>query len=214
VPCGVDPEYFKKAPGGNAGLLYVGSWISKKGVATIARAYGQLQRWGHNIPFSVVGYGVPKQVVLSEFDASLRGLLRVDEQLRVLDQDELIEEYHKHTILVFPSVYEGFGLVFLEAMASGLAVIATPVGGAVDVIKDGHNGLIVSEGDPVALATAIASLWVSPERRSKIGAAARETARSYTWPGMAKRTIQCYEAAIGGDALDPVPGVRQPRIDV
>jgi glycosyltransferase involved in cell wall biosynthesis len=107
----------------------------------------------------------------------------------------MIEAYQRHELLAFPSLYEGFGLVFLEGMACGMTVIATSTGGVVDVIRHDENGYVVRPGDPGALATAIQELWMAPERRQRLGEAARQTARDYTWGQIAARTLECYRVA-------------------
>ena len=129
------------------------------------------------------------------------GLVALGPLLTVLgavgDTRAVAREYATHDLLVFPSRYEGFGMVFLEAMAAGLPVVATPVGGVVDIVRDGQNGVMVPVGDPDALARAVLELWRDPERRARIGAAAHLTARSYAWRDVARQTVRCYEAASG-----------------
>ncbi len=197
VPCGVDQRFL--APDGSKrgrGLLFVGSWIERKGVSNLAEAYDLMCSRGAQIPLSIVGFGCAPQDVLQCFRPALRSAIRVDDTLRMVDDATLVREYQTHDILVFPSWYEGFGMVFLEAMAAGLPVVATPVGGVVDVVRDGENGVVVPVGNPDALATAILELWRSPDRRAQLGAAAQQTARRYGWRDVGRQTVRCYEAAM------------------
>jgi phosphatidylinositol alpha 1,6-mannosyltransferase len=82
---------------------------------------------------------------------------------------------------VFASTTETLGLVVLEAMASGLPVIASPEGGVADHLRDGVNGLEFPAGDARALATAMLHLVADPVRAMRLGAGARTTAESLSW---------------------------------
>ncbi len=80
-------------------------------------------------------------------------------------------------VFVLPSLYEGFGIAILEAMASGRPVVATAVGGIPEVVVHGETGLLVPPGDPVALADALHELLTHPERARALGARGQERAR-------------------------------------
>jgi glycosyltransferase involved in cell wall biosynthesis len=195
IPCGVDPSYFNSdARTKRHGLLFVGSWLHRKGVQDLTESYHLLRERGYDIPLKVVGFVSTKETVLRSFHTDDRGLVAIDESKRLIDEVDLMKEYSQHEILVFPSLYEGFGMVFLEAMASGLAVVATPTGGVVDVMHHKKNGYVVSISAPLELANAIQELWDSPELCAKLGAAARNAVRELTWIHAATRTIACYEA--------------------
>jgi phosphatidylinositol alpha-1,6-mannosyltransferase len=85
---------------------------------------------------------------------------------------------------------EGFGIVFLEAGAHGLPVVAGNVGGAVDAVVDGETGLLVDPTDHVAVASAISQLLLEPERAAALGHAGRERAQDFAWPQVAQRVEQ------------------------
>src|SRR5205823_111461 len=171
--------------------------IERKGICVLSDAYHRVCSQGARIPLSIVGFGCAPRQVLERFRSDLRSCIRADDSLRFVDETRVAREYATHDLLVFPSRYEGFGMVFLEAMAAGLPVVATPVGGVVDIVRDGENGVMVPVGDPDALARAVLELWRDPERRARIGAAAHLTARSYAWRDVARQTLRCYEAASG-----------------
>ncbi|HEX5223608.1 MAG TPA: glycosyltransferase family 4 protein [Solirubrobacteraceae bacterium] len=82
---------------------------------------------------------------------------------------------------------EGFGIVFLEAAAHGLPVVAGDVGGAVDAVSAGETGLLVDPTDAAALAEAICSLLLDPGRARSLGEAGAARARSFAWPAVAAR---------------------------
>jgi Glycosyltransferase len=98
-------------------------------------------------------------------------------------------------MFAFCSRYEGFGLTFLEAMASGTPVIGTPVGGFPDLVTDGESGIIVDR-DPTDMTQAIDTLASSPALLEKMSTKARETAESRTWDTVAAETETVYESVI------------------
>jgi glycosyltransferase involved in cell wall biosynthesis len=130
--------------------------------------------------------------------AAVRALLGdAAERVELLDwmpQEMLLDIYDAHGVFLFGSFFEGFGKVFLEAMSRGLAVVATDVGGAHDVITNGENGLLVAPGDTAAMADAVSSLAADPERTAALAARAAATARTYTWERVARETAAFYEA--------------------
>jgi len=82
-------------------------------------------------------------------------------------------------VFVMSSLWEGFGLVFLEAMSAGLPVLATRVSGVPEVVEDGATGLLVPPSDVPALATALSALAADGERRRSLGRAGRERVRKF-----------------------------------
>jgi glycosyltransferase involved in cell wall biosynthesis len=102
-------------------------------------------------------------------------------------REALLREMSEADVFVFPSLFEGFALVILEAMAAGLPVITTPNTAGPDLIEDGKDGLIVPAGDVKALQTAMDSLLNDPERARAMGRAAHEKAKEYTWEKYGER---------------------------
>ncbi|HET9828210.1 MAG TPA: glycosyltransferase [Nocardioidaceae bacterium] len=99
-------------------------------------------------------------------------------------------------VLALPSVYEEMGSVLVEAMASGLPVVASRVGGIPAVVQDGETGLLVRPRDVTALAAALDELVADPGRRERMCRAARRRATGYSWPDLARRVASVY-----GDVL-------------
>jgi glycosyltransferase involved in cell wall biosynthesis len=113
------------------------------------------------------------------------------------DRGRLVELYPGAAAYLHPAHYEGLPTVLLEAMACGRPVIATSVSGALDVIRDGRNGLLVSPRAPAGLAKAVLKLLENPALGARLGAAARATvARHFSWCVVTHRYVRAYEALL------------------
>jgi glycosyltransferase involved in cell wall biosynthesis len=109
--------------------------------------------------------------------------------------------YPSFDLYITASAKEGLPLAPLEAMASGLAVVATDVPGHRDVVADGETGLLVPAGDAAKLAAAIESLLADPERRRRMGQAGRaRVLRDFTLQSMVAKTAEVYRAAAASRA--------------
>lgn len=187
---GATPPETDRAPA----ALFCGAWDHVKGITYLTRAFDELAARGHAVPLTVLGPGVPRDTVLAAFSARARAHVTVLD--RVAEEDVIIA-YRRHALLVFPSTYEGFGLVALEAMSQGLAVVATPVGCIPDIMRDGATGTIVPPRDPVALAAAVRRLLESPDERQRLGAAAAAVVAGMSWKRTAEQTVAAYRRALG-----------------
>jgi glycosyltransferase involved in cell wall biosynthesis len=114
-----------------------------------------------------------------------------------LKPEEVVKRYRQATVCVFPSRWEGFGLVAAEAMACGKAVVVTDVGGFRGVVADGETGLVAKREGTESLASAIDRLLRDGALRARLGAAAREVARlRFHGTVVAGSMIGVYRAAI------------------
>jgi colanic acid/amylovoran biosynthesis glycosyltransferase len=110
---------------------------------------------------------------------------------------EISSLYAEHEIFVLPSLMEGMPLVVLEAMASGMPVITTESSGMTDLIEDSHDGLFVIPGDADSLASAVAKVCLDGELRQRLGSAAQEKMKRYTWSACARRHEMVFNRAMG-----------------
>jgi len=113
-----------------------------------------------------------------------------------LQGEALSQAYASADIFVFPSALETFGLVVVEAMAAGLPVVASRVGGVCDVVEEGRTGYTFDSGDIDGLIAGVRQIAVSRERITAMGLAARAFAETQTWPAMMDEVITIYERLI------------------
>ena len=110
--------------------------------------------------------------------------------------DELLGLYERAAIVACPSRREGFGVSCAEAMAYGRPVVASAVGGLLDLVVDGETGLLVPPRDPAALRSALERALGDPDLRRRLGAAARERIRErFSWDAVLDATIELYREA-------------------
>jgi len=113
-----------------------------------------------------------------------------------MDQNEKLEAMAAADAIVIPSVYEGFGIVLLEAMAAGKAVVATTTGVAGEIIRDGKNGLLTPPADARALAEKLCSLLTDSRLSSLISRESRKAVEAFGWKRIAAETIEVYEKCL------------------
>jgi glycogen(starch) synthase len=112
--------------------------------------------------------------------------------------DDLQRLYARAAVVVCPSRREGFGVACLEAMAHGRPVVATSVGGLLDLVVDGETGIVVPPRDPAALRSALERLLADPDLRRRLGTAGRDRARTlFSWETVTDATLAAYAEAVG-----------------
>jgi glycosyltransferase involved in cell wall biosynthesis len=177
VANGVEPECFmSRTPADRARrLLFIGQWLPAKGTRALVHAFAALaERKG--LELSCVGTGAGEAQVLADFPEPVRSRVRVRPQV---DRAALHEWLAQADLFVFPTLSEGFSNALLEAMAASLPIVATPVGAAVDLLRDGVNAAVVPAADAEALASRVESLLERADLRAALGRAAQATARDY-----------------------------------
>jgi glycosyltransferase involved in cell wall biosynthesis len=108
--------------------------------------------------------------------------------------EELVRLYNRSQVVVLPSLYEGFGLPAVEAMACGVPVIATRAGALSEIVEDGVTGILVPPADAAALNAALRLLLSDPELCRRMGEAGRRrVVENFTWRRTALRMVEVYE---------------------
>ncbi len=171
-------------PGGGRGLrlLSVGSLIRRKRIDAVIEAVSLLR--DEPVSLTVVGSREAEPATARAL-YTLTRRLGLEERVTFagsLTSGELAAAYRDHDLLVLVSQYEGFGMVYLEAMAHGTPVIASEAGGAREIVRDGYNGFLCRAGSAPAVAAQIRRLLREPELRENLASGARRTAASHpTW---------------------------------
>jgi glycosyltransferase involved in cell wall biosynthesis len=175
-------EIVRRAHSGPLQLLFVGNLIPRKGLHTLLAALALCQNFQWQL--HVVG----RLDVEPAYTDQIQNLLqrwKLDERVTlsgVLDGTDLAESMAAAHLLVMPSVYEGFGIVYLEGMGFGLPSIATTAGAAGELIADGENGFLIPPDNPKALANRLQSLAADRDRLAQMSLAAlARFARHPTW---------------------------------
>ncbi len=213
VPPGVDTERFQPRPAAPARaalelpvpakvLLFVGRIEPLKAVDDILRAIARIRTERpalfRELRFLVVGGSARELQPLRRLCTQLR--LRENETvcfLGPLPQRELPTVYAAADLVIMPSDYESFGMVALEAQASGRPVIATQVGGLAHLVEDGRTGYHVPTREPAALAERIMNLLSNDDRAAAMGRAAALNAARYSWPCVANELLAIFEKLLG-----------------
>ena len=174
-------------------LLYVGSWLERKGIRTLAAAFAKLHKEDSEISLTLAGTGLPESEVLLSFPQEVRSSVYVRPSVTDL---ELRDLYHRHSIFVFPSHFEPWGLVLMEAAAAGMAIVTTNVGGPKDLFSSGESALLIPVTAPGELVNSVRILLQDDQLRNRIGKAAQERAQQFTWAAAAQGYLRAYERAI------------------
>jgi glycosyltransferase involved in cell wall biosynthesis len=114
--------------------------------------------------------------------------------------EELFSAYASADIFVFPSAMETFGLVLIEAMAAGLPVVTSRVGGVDDMVRPGVNGYVFNVGDVRGMINGVRAILSESSKRHVMGRNARMFAETQAWPAMMDELIACYDDLISGRA--------------
>ncbi len=116
--------------------------------------------------------------------------------VNAVGRQQLPDLYRASSVCAVPSAYESFGLVAVEAMASGTPTVATKVGGLASTIRHGATGLLVGERTPLCFASAIERLLSDDGLRERMGAAAAAAMSVYSWPSVGARIVDVYEETL------------------
>lgn len=196
IPNGVDIEQF--SPGKEVSedtiirILVVSRLTPRKGIRFLIRSMKMLHETHpkQKIELLVAGGG--------DEEAALKALVEsegVSDRIRFLGRvphDELPQVYRQADIFCLPSLNEGMSNTVLEAIASGLPIVATVTGGTDELVTDGENGYFVEMESPEDLAEKLGELVADPALRTRMGVASRTRAEQMSWHAVAERYAKLY----------------------
>jgi len=178
------------APGGERLLLYVGRITPEKGAHVLVEAMPRILDKYPDVLLLVAGKNSQKLLPMAQelgIESSVRVLGYVTDEMR----DCL---YAISNAAIFPSLYEPFGIVALEAMASNCNVIVSETGGLAEVVEHGRTGLTAYPNDPGSIAWAVERLFADPQAAAERRTAALEEVNTrYRWDVIAANTVALYE---------------------
>jgi len=194
VPVGVDPSIFRPMPhiARVPGRLMTtaSADVPMKGLSPLLEALAKVRTERPDAHLVVIGRPKERSKIPALIDRL--GLTDSVEFVSGVTTERIVELYAETEVACVPSLYEGFSLPAVEAMACGVPLVATTGGAVPEVVgRDNETGLLVPPGDPSALATGILRALGDAELRARIGAAGRERAlEMFTWRQTAVGTIE------------------------
>ncbi len=172
-------------------ILFLGRLTKQKGIFDLLEAFKSLDS---EVNLVLVTGRADTQRLVYDLSKALKGMERVRWINRVVTHEEMVALYSSCELFVCPSRYEPFGIINLEAMACERPVVATSVGGVLEVVDNGVTGLLVAPESPDSLAGAIDALLADPKLREKMGKEGRKRVeRHFTWGRVAQLTVDLYE---------------------
>jgi len=204
---GIDTELFRPLPDverRDGLILYVGNSEDRnKGARYLIEALRLLQDDRRDYQLALVDHKrerlklVPRLVQQYGLSSRVRFMGH-------LETEDLVRLYNQATLVVSPSLYEGFGLPAAEAMSCGTPVIATTGGAFPEIIDHAETGWLVPPGDAPAIADAIRMMMDAPDLRDRLGRAGRQAIlERFSWRKAAQETLAVYEEMLG--LRDPTP---------
>jgi len=198
IPNGVDLKLFHPAERSSPAAesrpircLAVARLVERKGLGELIQAFALLPRGGFEL--EIVGEGPDRRLL-----QDLTERLGVAPQVRftgALSREAVAERYRVADLFTLPSSAEAFGNVFAEALASGLPIVGSTVGGIPELVEHGINGLLIDPGQPIVLAQAIQYLARDPELRRLMSSRNRARAEAtLDWSQVTGRYLATYEA--------------------
>ena len=195
IPQGIAPSFYALSPDEQSNtILSVGAISPRKGHIYTVQAFNKLREQGIEATLRIVGtiadrdyyYQLQQQIESSPYREEIS--LETD-----VAQPELLAAYEHAKLFVLHSREESQGIVFAEAMAAGLPVVATKVGGVGDVVEHGQSGFLCPFGDIQSMAEKMAELLSDPVLWHSCSLQARKAAEKYRWDSIAEQVLRLYK---------------------
>ena len=182
-------QFSKKPPSHIIKLISVGNLLVKKNQIFLLDIVKYIKSKNYSVNLNIVGDGIEKKTIANKIDA-----LNIKDNVILSGQKDIVEEeLIKADFYVHSAPYESFGLVFLEAMASRLPIIALNASGNKDLLKNGVNGFIIDDQDPIFFGDIIIDLFCNKEKYQKISEQGFQTSLKYDLPNYLKNLLKIYK---------------------
>jgi glycosyltransferase involved in cell wall biosynthesis len=174
-------------------ILFFGSLVTYKGPDILLKAFKVIKKEYPEVKLIFAGRGhmlIELQDMVKKFDLEDDVIF-----LGFVEEEKKAFYYKSADIFCLPStnMAESFGIVNLEAMASGIPIVGSDLGGIPDIVKDGENGLLAKPGDQQSLANVLLRLLKDDDLRQKMGNNGRKKVEDYSWDKIAKETENLYK---------------------
>ncbi|WP_206916041.1 1,4-alpha-glucan branching protein domain-containing protein [Alicyclobacillus suci] len=171
-------------------VLFVGRLVREKGVHVLLEAATTIVSRAPHVRFVIVGHGPMLEDLRAQ--AQRLGLAHCVEFLGFVGDDTRNALLEQANVAVFPSLYEPFGIVALEAMAAGVPVVVSDVGGLSDIVSHEHNGLTAFPGDAASVANQVWRLLREPQFAAQLADNAKRSLHRFDWQNIARQTAGVY----------------------
>lgn len=176
IPYGFPQAKFKKKykplEGRKLKILFIGGLSQRKGLSYLFEAVEEMH---YKVELTVVGHKAVSDCIV------LNQALDKHKWIPSMSHDKVLECMLEHDVLVFPSLFEGFGLVITEAMSQGVPVITTDRTAGPDLIKDGEDGWIIPSGSSIAIKEVLTKILERPEILKEFGLSAQNKSQTRPW---------------------------------
>ncbi|TQK31417.1 glycosyltransferase family 4 protein [Arthrobacter sp. SLBN-53] len=201
IPNGIDtdgwPFAARRPHDGAPELLFFGRLEYEKGVHDAIAALPRIRRTHPGTTLTIAGDGT--QLDFLSAQARKHKVLKATKFIGRVDHEGLVRLLHKADVAVLPSHYEPFGIVALEAAATGTPLVTSNIGGLGEAVIDGVTGVSCPPRDVAALADAVRRVLDDPTAAQQRALAARDRLGDFSWPTVADHTAQVYLAAKRGE---------------
>ncbi|HUG35789.1 MAG TPA: glycosyltransferase family 4 protein [Candidatus Limnocylindrales bacterium] len=210
VPNVIDLDRFRAAPRPDPGaaprILVARNLEPIYDIATAIRAFASVRRQLPGARLVVAGAGSLRDEL-----GRLAGELSVSDAVEFtgsLDNARMAARYREADLVLNPSLVDNMPISILEALASGVPVVSTNVGGIPFMVGDGRTGLLVGPGDPEAMAAAAVKVLADPDLAARLRTAGMAVADGHTWPAVRERLLAVYERVLGRPVPRPAGALR------
>jgi glycosyltransferase involved in cell wall biosynthesis len=174
-------------------IALIGTYINRKGIQYSVPALNAILNRYPNVEVSFLGTGCPEENVYADFEDRVRDRIRVIPRYKHETLPNLLKG---HQIKLLPSLSEGYSLALPEAMACGLVPISTAIAGALNLVSNGHNGILITPRNSKAIEQALERLVTDRLDLERLRRNAYATSQNYSWKKIAQEQLSLYQEAL------------------